>query len=144
MIKLKPLLEGRLLSINKIDSTVKKELASAAQKEYDAWEQDENGYNEELGTGGICHLIADELINVLNKHGIWDVTTVSSSYEQHVYLVGKFKEGVYLIDIHWSVYEQGGGFSWKKLPDIVFDESDITIRGLDSNPRNFSQYVDEF
>ena len=140
MIKLRSLLEVvRLNSIKEVE-LIKKELAAAGQKVYDDWEQDENGHNDELGSGGICHLIADEMIDVFSKHGIQRIQTVSSTHEQHVYLVGQFREGVFMIDIHWSNYETGGGFNWKKIPDVTFDEDYITIYKLDRNPRQVKQY----
>jgi hypothetical protein len=142
MIKLKPIVEiVRLNSIKEVES-IKKELAASGQAVYDDWIQDENGNHVELGSGGICHLIADAMIDVLYNHGINRVQTVSSTHEQHVYLVGQFREGIYMIDIHWSNYETGGGFTWKKIPDVIFDENYITIYKLDSNPRNIKPYTD--
>ena len=143
MIKLKSLLSERLVSIAKVDSSVKAKLAAAAQKIYDEWKQDAEGYNEELGHGGICHIIADELADVLGNLGI-DCSPVCDSSVQHVYLVCRFKEGIYMIDIPYYVYERGGGFTWKKLPDIVFDESHVVISRLDSDPRKFDQYTDQY
>ena len=132
----------RLNSIKEIDP-IKDELAAAAQNEYDNWIQDEHGYNDELGSGGICHLIADELIDVLYKHNIHRCQTVSSCHEQHVYVVGQFREGIYLIDVPYQYYETGGGFTWKKRPNIKFDADYIHVHRLDSNPRKLSQYTDE-
>jgi hypothetical protein len=132
-----------LNSIEELTDTVLGEMAAAAQVEYDGWIQDERGYNEELGSGGICHLIADKMLDVLYKHKIENVQTVSSTHEQHVYLVGKFKEGVYTIDIHYSNYETGGGFNWKKIPNVVFDKDYIYISKLDGDPNNFGNYIDQ-
>jgi len=145
MIKLKHLISEvvRLNSIKEIDP-IKDELAAAAQKEYDDWVQDEHGYNDELGHGGICHLIAEKLIDILYNHKIYRCQTVSSCHEQHIYVVGQFREGIYLIDIPYHLYERGGGFNWKKLPDIKFDADYIAIERLDSNPRSLSQYTDEY
>lgn len=144
MIKLRSLVEVvRLNSIKEVEA-IKKELAAAGQKVYDDWVQDENGTNDELGTGGICHLIAEEMIDVLFNHGIQRVQTVSSTHEQHVYLVGQFREGVFMIDIHWSNYETGGGYTWKKIPGVTFDEDHITIYNLDRNPRKLKPYVDDY
>ena len=142
MIKLKSLIsEVKLKSIESINNSVLKKIASVAQKQYDQWEQNEEGYDEELGTGGICHLIADDVADILTDNGI-EAASVCSNYEQHVYLICKFKEGVFRIDIPYSVYETGGGYNWKKLPDVKFDSSHIEIDGIDNNPNNFDQYVD--
>lgn len=132
-----------LNSINELTDQVLSDMAAAAQKVYDGWVQDEHGYAEELGTGGICHLIADDLIDVLWNHKIHNCQTVSSTHEQHVYVVGAFREGVYMIDIPWHTYERGAGFSWKKLPDIVFDKDHISVDRLDSNPNNIGNYTDQ-
>ena len=138
------LTEDKLNSISEINDTVKGEMASKAQAVYDDWAQDENGEDIDLGRGGICHLIADDLVGVLYKHHINNVQTVCSSYEQHVYMVGAFKEGVYLIDIPYEVYETGGGYTWKKIPDVEFSKSDIVIRKLDGDYNSFKDYVGEF
>ena len=140
MIKLKLLCEG-LKSVKSINDDVLKRIAMAAQKQYDQWAQNEEGYDEELGSGGICHLIADDLAGILSDHGI-ECSTVCSSYEQHVYLVCKFREGVYMIDIPYHIYESGGGFTWKKKKDVKFDTSHVVIGGLDNDPRNFKKYID--
>jgi len=142
MIKLKDLiLEGRLKSVTVITADVMKRIVDVAQKQYNQWAQNEEGYDEELGSGGICHLIAEEVADILSEHGI-NASTVSSNFEQHVYVVAQFREGIYEIDIPYQYYETGGGFTWKKLPDIVFDTSHIVLHKLDSNPRNFKKYID--
>ena len=144
MIKLKQLILEivRLNSIKEIEP-IRDELAAAAQKEYDDWIQDEEDYNEELGGGGICHLIAEKLIDVLYNHGINRCQTVSSCHEQHVYVVGQFREGIYLIDVPYQYYETGGGFTWKKIPNVKFSGDYIHVYRLDNNPRNLKQYTDE-
>lgn len=135
--------EEKLNSIKEVNNEVLDQMVSVAQKEYNDWVQDEDGHNEELGRGGICHLIADELVTVLYNNNIENCQTVCSTYEQHVYVVGKFTEGVYQIDIPYSVYETGAAFTWKKIPDVVFERNDIVISRLDSDPYSFEQYVDE-
>jgi len=152
MIKLKNLLReiedefdvSSLNSVKDITDVVKDEMVKVAQEQYDGWQQDEHGENIELGRGGICHLIADDLIGVLYKHKIDNVQSVCSSYEQHVYIVGQFKEGIYEIDIPYDIYETGGGFTWKKRPDVTFSREDIVIRRLSSDPSEYKDYVDEF
>jgi hypothetical protein len=131
-----------LNSVSEITDVVKDEMVKVAQKQYDAWKQDHNGQNDELGSGGICHLIADDLINVLYRHKIENVQSVCSNYEQHVYVVGQFKEGIYEIDIPYDVYETGGGYTWKKIPDVKFSRNDIVISRLSSDPSEYSNYVD--
>lgn len=143
VIEIHEQIEEKLNSIKEINNDVLDQMVSVSQKEYDYWVQDEHGHNEELGRGGICHLIADELITVLYNNNIENCQTVCSAYEQHVYVVGKFAEGVYQIDIPYRVYETGGGFTWKKIPNVVFERDHIVIRQLDSNPDMFEEYVNE-
>jgi hypothetical protein len=137
-------------SINEITDNILDEMVAAAQAVYDQWQQDEEGNsigwvgNYELGQGGICHIIADDMIDVLYKHGIRDVQSVCSSFEQHVYIIGQFKEGIYEIDIPYRIYETGGGFTWKKIPDVEFVRSNIRINGIDDDPKNISQYTEEY
>ena len=148
MIKLKSLLPKsvlselvRLNSIKEVEA-IRLELAYAAQKIYDEWVQDEEGYDHEVGNGGICHLIADELIDVLYEHNINRCETTSSTSEQHVYITGQFREGIYMIDVPYSIYETGGAYNWKKRPDIKFAAEHIDIYRLDTNPRRLRQYTD--
>jgi len=107
-----------------------------AQDQYNSWEQDESGYDHEVGYGGICHLIADDIVEIIYDH-IPNVlcSTISSSFEQHVYVGVAIKIDneweCYTVDIHHSFYETGGGFHWTKLPDIEFDESMISIESND-------------
>jgi len=118
--------------------------AAAAQKVYDEWDQDEEGMDEVLGTGGICQDIAAAICDVMNDHGI-DCSTVSQAVgEQHVYCICKLQEGVYEVDIPPYSYESGGGYTWKKLPNIKFDDSYITIHRLSSDPSEFEQYAEDF
>lgn len=152
MIKLKDILKeiedeaefdvSALNSVSEITDTVKDEMVKVAQEQYDAWKQDHNGQNDELGSGGICHLIADDLIGVLYRHKIENVQSVCSNYEQHVYVIGQFKEGIYEIDIPYDVYETGGGYTWKKIPDVQFSRNDIVISRLSSDPSEYNNYVD--
>jgi|ERR1035437_4380320 hypothetical protein len=141
MIKLKDLILEGLISVKKIDDNILNKIVAAAQKQYDEWAQNEEGYDEELGHGGICHLIADDLADILSGVGI-ECSTVCDSSVQHVYLVCKFREGIYSIDIPYYFYESGGGFSWKKKKDIKFDSSHVIIHPIDRNPRNFKKYID--
>lgn len=138
-IKLNQLLNEQIE--NKLIS-LKKQLAQAAQIIYDDWEQDEDGNCDWLGQGGICQDIADAMANVLSNNGI-ECTTVSQlTGEQHVYVVAKIEDGVYNVDIPPYLYETGGGYCWKKIPDVEFDESYITINRLSSDPNDFEDYVD--
>lgn len=143
-IKLKSLLETEdgLKSIRDIKPLIH-QLLSAAQHVYDRWDQSdkENG-DSMVGFGGICQDIADQISGVLNSHG-FDATTVSAQIgEQHVWTVFKVQEGVYEIDISPYTYERGGGYNWKKIPDVKFDINDLMINRLSSDPNEFDNYID--
>ena len=120
--------------------SLKGELAQAAQKVYDAWEQDEEGYCDSYGNGGICHDIADAMCNILSNHDV-ECTTVSSDHEVHVYVVAKLEDGIYYVDLPYRYYENGGGYCWKKIPDVEFDERYIVIDRLSADPNDFGQYT---
>ena len=125
-------------------SNIKTELASAAQKVYDEWNQDDNGEDDMLGGGGICQDIADAMANILSNHGIECATVSQTVGEQHVYVVAKTEDGVFNVDINPFHYETGGGYNWKKIPDVKFDQRYVTIEKLSSNPEDFNQYIDEY
>lgn len=129
LIRLRESREQKLLS--RINS-LKPLFVKAAQEKYDSWDQDESGYDEEVGYGGICHLIAEDIADIITDH-IPKVlcSTISDNYEQHVYVAVAIKTDdeweCYMIDIHHGYYETGGGFHWTKLPDVEFEESMVSI-----------------
>jgi len=120
------------------------DLAAVAQKVYDEWQVDPNQpENDDLCGGGICHLIADEMVGHLSDKGI-EATTVSSQIgEQHVWVVAKLADGVYSIDIPPGTYETGGGYSWQKIPDVTIDKRDVVVDLVSPNPEKFTEFTDE-
>jgi predicted nucleotidyltransferase len=135
--------KNQLNSISEITGDIKQQMADAAQRVYDEWKQDEEGVDIELGTGGICHIIADELIEILFKNNIYNLD-IQCSDQPHVYLIGKFKEGIFVIDIPYYVYESGGGFSWKKKPGVKFNSNHVIIYKLDEDTRQWEKYVTDY
>ena len=130
---------SHLLSI-KVAESLTMNMANAAQKIYDKWDESDV---DTYANGGICHYIADAICEILNGHNI-DCATVSASHEQHVYTVARFVEGVYSIDIHHSNYETGGGFSWKKIPDVEFTPRDIGFYCISRNPSDYHQSISDY
>lgn len=108
-------------------------LTAAAQAVYEAW--DESDVDTYAG-GGICHLIADAFCEVLSEADI-QAASISSPHEQHVYVLLQTAQGVYSLDLPWYRYERGGGFSWTKLPDVVFSQDDLVWLLIDRNPDKF-------
>lgn len=128
--------------LNKLKS-LKEKMCYAAQKEYDSWNQNEKGEDVELGVGGLCQDIASAICDVLSENGI-NCSTVSAEIgEQHVWTVAweneskynddgeKIGYNAYNIDIPASIYEIGGGYTWKKIKDVVFSPEDILIDRAD-------------
>ena len=130
---------NELKSINDVGVLIP-HIVKAAQKEYDEW--DEANIDTYAG-GGICHFIADQIASILNDNGI-ACFTQSSSFEQHVYCIVQVREGIYEVDIHHSLYETGGGFSWNKRPDIHFNQGDVSISELSSNFDDISEYIEDY
>jgi len=99
----------------------------AAQKVYDEWAPDEEGYDEVFGGGGICDEISKEITSVIATHIECNVYEGGHEGDDHAYLVVQTQNESYIVDIHQSVYESGGGYSWCKTPDVEIKPSDITI-----------------
>jgi hypothetical protein len=116
------------------------QLLQAAQHVYDQWEQDDEGYDEEYGGGGICHDIADAMSGVLSNHNIEAVTFSQSIDDVHVYVIAKFREGVYEINIPPYIYETGSGYTWKKIPGVRFQPNHVVIEQIFSDPNRFQDY----
>ena len=108
------------------------DLASVAQRVYDEWDQND-GFDVELGEGGICQDIAAAMADRLVSAGFDDVLTVSASVgENHVFLVALLADGVYQIDISPYHYETGGGFVWRKVPGVKFFPDMVAFMKVDS------------
>jgi hypothetical protein len=93
--------------------------------------------------GGICHLIVDAMADVVGRNIPNAIATPFSHDmgEVHVSLSvwiepaeenpeeDDMDERVELfdVDIPPYTYETGGGYNWKKIPDVTFDASDIVF-----------------
>ena len=120
--------ELKTASENKLEQKIKHilpKLAKKAQEEYDAW--DEENVDEYAG-GGICHIIADELSDIFSQNDI-DSAPITHPFKQHVYNVAFDTETktAITIDLPDYVYETGGGFSWKKIPDVEITPNDFIL-----------------
>lgn len=120
------------------------EIIKVSQGVYDSWAQDSDGMDEELGCGGICQDIAGDICGLLSERG-FECSTVSQEIgEQHVYTVVKLEEGVYEVDIPPYVYESGGGYNWRKIPNVSFNQDHVIINRLDGDPESFENYAGEY
>jgi hypothetical protein len=133
-------LENNQLPSVQIVQRLLPQLAQAAQQVYNAWEQTDDGWDEMYGGGGICHDIASAMCEVLYNSGVECTTFSAQIGEVHVWVVAKFAEGVYSIDIPPSVYETGGGYTWKKTHGVTINPSDIIVDMITPDPNEFDQY----
>lgn len=111
------------------------------QKIYNEWDEEDV---DTYANGGICHIIAEEFAGELNRMGYEAQSVTAAVGDQHVYTVFQCAEGVYEMDISPYTYETGGGYNWKKKKGVIFDESDISVNRLSSDPAEFEQYVESF
>ena len=115
------------------------QFAAIAQRVYDEWEESDV---DTYAGGGICHLIAEALANACESNGI-EAASVSSTQEQHVYVICRLADGIYALDIPYHLYEVGSMFSWKKIQDVHFTADFITWFCVDRNPANYEQYLED-
>ena len=115
------------------------EFVEAAQKIYDDWDEHPDVY---FG-GGICHLIADAFVEIIsNQFPQYTASTFTRDDIQHVETIvynidpdSLYDEDIdeeadietVMIDLSPYIYENGGGFSWTKIPDVEFDNNDISF-----------------
>lgn len=122
-------------------------IARAAQDVYDNWDQ-VDGYSEAYGTGGICDDVAAEICRELERAG-YGCFTLYNEYETHTaaYVYDESAEGAYegeygaliRVDIHPSNYEDGYGYTWRKIPDVRFSGGMVRIEDYS---HLFEEYVD--
>jgi len=110
---------------------------------YAEWEQDETGFSEDYGCGGICDDVAQAICNVLQSTpGVIDCKTWHISDDNHTAAVAKTADGVWLVDVPPHVYEDGSWYNYKKKPDIHIGIEDVVIERLDADPQKFDDYED--
>jgi hypothetical protein len=126
-------------------NALKPKLAQAAQQVYDKWDaSDEVDGDFNVGFGGICHLIADAMAEVIEEN-IPGAATTTLSHDSMVHVsVVAWDEAteepqedddpdeprwidLYHVDIYPYFYETGGGYNWQKIPDVQFDASFVSI-----------------
>jgi len=103
-----------------------KDLATLAQQIYDEWDQDADGHSEELGTGGICDLISSAIGSYLSERG-FDIQDGGHEGDDHAWIYASKHGATFAVDIAPDTYEIGGGYSWRKRPNVVFDGNHIDI-----------------
>lgn len=118
---------------------LRNKFAEVAIQEYNDWisllETDPETAQDVYAGGGICHLIADKIGDILNTEGGFDFTQFTYDHEQHVVVIAKLEsdsedDGVVdtvTIDVPWRLYETGGGYAWEPLPE---DEVEISAKDV--------------
>lgn len=109
------------------------QMAAAAQVVYDDWGQNDDGFDEEFGEGGICDRVAEALWRVIDN-GIPDVEIRDGGWDgdDHAYLIAQRGQKAFVVDIPPRVYETGGGYSWRKRKGVRFDAADVVIEETDA------------
>ncbi len=119
-------------------------LAKEAQEVYDDWDQDEEGYSEEYGSGGICDDIAEAFCSIMLSRGI-DCASIYNEYDYHTsayaYKInpdydedqGNSRGELIKVDIPPYAYEEGAGYTWKKIPGVIFNRSNVVIEDYSWN-----------
>jgi hypothetical protein len=118
-----------------------------AQQIYDEWDED----IDEYAGGGICHLIADAMAEIVNRLlPQYLASTYTRSDIQHVQNIvynmsgeelseANENEKIEYLDLNIDpyLYETGGGFSWEKIPDVEFDGSFVYISNVDTLEKRY-------
>ena len=105
--------------------SLRPQMAQAAQKVYDSWEGEDD---EELGSGGICDEIAQEIAHVIvSKIAGVDIEDGGWDGDDHAWSIVSLGHERYGADIPPHVYEYGGGYHWTKRTNVHFSPHDVEI-----------------
>lgn len=114
-------------------------LAVGAQHVLDDWTQDEEGIDEVFGTGGACDAISRAFEDVLGGIQYIDAggRTASPHWmeggwpgDEHAWLIAYDDYEAVVVDLPAHVYETGGGYRWRKRPDVHVHPSDIVLEAI--------------
>lgn len=108
--------------------SLKPQLAAAAQKVYDEWDEDD------YGGGGICDDVSAAMSDVIANSASNDPDILDGGHEgdDHAWLIVRSGNEAYSVDIPSYVYERGGGYSWSKIPGVKIRPSDVEIFPVDA------------
>ena len=126
-----------------IDS-IKPQLALAAEKVYNDWDQDEEGNSEEYGSGGICDTIASELCSTFDglrpsNLADWESFSMYKENECHtdMYVVNHQIKKIYEVGLPPHAYESGGGYTWKKKREHEINPAAFHVTDMYLDYENF-------
>ena len=104
------------------------QLIRAVQSVLDAWEQDEDGFDPELGEGGACQEVASAMAGALSEIGVDEVVEVYTEFDGgHVFLVANLADGVFRVDVPPGAYETGAGYVWRKRDGVRLGPEDLIL-----------------
>lgn len=110
---------------------LKPKLVKAVQKAYDVWIQDDKGISPIAGSGGICHIIAGVISDVVRRtlDGHLELR-LQGAWGDHVRaLIWRGRQWC-LIDVPFELYEEKDEHgNWRKLEGVIFTEDDVIIDG---------------
>jgi hypothetical protein len=109
--------------------TLRPQIAAAAQEIYDAWDQ-VDGLDMDLGGGGICDQISAEISGIVANNIDASIDEYGHDGDDHASVVVSRAGEQYVVDINFRHYESGGGYSWRKIPDVVFTPEMVDILPL--------------
>jgi hypothetical protein len=102
--------------------------AEAAQEVYDAWQQDEDGHDDEVGAGGICDRIAEEAVSALSGAGFDAFTYSEEGLPNHTWVIVEEDGEHWNLDIPWQSYEECNGmYDFSKIEDVEFGPEDVQV-----------------
>ncbi len=112
--------------------SLRSKIIKAAQQILDEWTQDEEGIDEEFGAGGACDQISNAITGIIGQN-IPDVNFMNGGQDgdNHVYPIVYNDEKAYIVDIPYYIYEKGGGYIWKKIPNVILTLNNIVIEEVD-------------
>jgi len=124
--------------------TLRPQLASAAQRIYDEWQQDADGVDEVYGSGGCCDDISQEIAGVIaSAYDDVSITEAGQPGDDHASIIAFDQNEAYIVDIPPSVYEEGGGYSWKKIEGVEITPEDVEIYSLNLSPEDIAEFQTE-
>lgn len=131
---------GMEATLNKL----KPKFARAAQNIYDTWDQNEEGFDPEYGTGGICDQIAEQMGWAL-VGDLGSVGTVDGGLpgEDHAWIIVYNDKEAFGVDLPSRVYESGYNYQWTKIAGVQISPDDIDTFEVDHSDLEFAEGLDE-
>ena len=108
-----------------LSNETRQSICQAVQEILDDWQQDEEGVDAELGTGGCCDRVAAAIASELSQLG-YDTLEGGQDGDDHCWvIVVADDESCWDVDIDPDIYETGSGYCWKKRPGVVIQPQHI-------------------